>query len=62
MALIPLAMYSPAGSVPPPCHLTSYTPTKSNFYFDSTFGAVTSEPAPYKLPSHTSHVPYQPNL
>jgi hypothetical protein len=42
-------VYSPAGSVPPPSHLNSCTPTKSNLYFDSSFDTVTSEPALYKL-------------
>jgi hypothetical protein len=41
--------------VPPPCHLTSCTPTKSNLFFDSYFDTVTSEPALYKL--LTFHVP-----
>jgi hypothetical protein len=36
---------SPSGSVSPPSHLTSYTPTKSNLYFDT----VTREPALNKL-------------
>jgi hypothetical protein len=35
--------------VPPPSHLTSCTPSKSNLYFDSSFDNVTSEPAQYKL-------------
>jgi hypothetical protein len=41
--------------VPPPSHLTSCTPTKSNLYFESSFYTVTSEPALSKL--LTLHVP-----
>jgi hypothetical protein len=42
-------VYSPAGSVPPPSHLTSYTCTGSSLYLDSSFEAVIREPALYKL-------------
>jgi hypothetical protein len=48
MILIPISyknIYSSAGSVPPLSHLTSFTPTKSNLYFDSTCTSVMSEPA-----------------
>jgi hypothetical protein len=48
MILISLSIVNvhyPAGSVPPPSHLTSCTPTKSNLYFDT----VTSKPALHKL-------------
>jgi hypothetical protein len=48
-------LYSPAGSVPPVSHLTSYTPTKSNLYFDISSATVRSEPALYRL--LTFHVP-----
>jgi hypothetical protein len=41
-------VYSPAGSVPQPSHLTC-TPIKSNLYFDSSVEAVIKEPALYKL-------------
>jgi hypothetical protein len=40
-----LYAYWPAGSVPPPSHLTSCTPPKSNLYFDTSSVTVVSEPA-----------------
>jgi hypothetical protein len=43
------SVFYPASSVPPPSHLTSCTPTKSNLYFDSSFDTLTSEPALCKL-------------
>jgi hypothetical protein len=48
-------VYSPAGLVPPPSHLTSYTPTKANLYLASSLETVIKEPALYKL--LTFHVP-----
>jgi hypothetical protein len=42
-------VYSPTCLVPPPSHLTSCTPTKSNLYLDSYLEIVIREPAPYKL-------------
>jgi hypothetical protein len=42
-------VYSPAGSVPPPSQLTSYTPTKSNFNFDSFLETFIKELTLYKL-------------
>jgi hypothetical protein len=42
-------VYSPAGTVPLPSHLTSCTPTKSNLYLDSSLETVVREPALYKL-------------
>jgi hypothetical protein len=57
MVLIPLSIqnvYSPAGTVPLPSHLTC-TPTKSNLYLDSSLETVIREPALYKL--LTFHVP-----
>jgi hypothetical protein len=42
-------VYSPAGSVPPPSHLTSYTSTRSNLYLASSLETVIMEPALYKL-------------
>jgi hypothetical protein len=42
-------VYSPAGLVPAPSHLTSCTPTKSKFYLDISFGTVIREPALYRL-------------
>jgi hypothetical protein len=42
-------VYSPAGSVPPPPHLTSCTPSKSNLYFETSSATVLSEPALYRL-------------
>jgi hypothetical protein len=47
-------VYSSAGLVPLPSHLTSCTPTKSNLYLDSSFKTVTREPALHIL--HTLHV------
>jgi hypothetical protein len=41
-------VYSPAGVVPLPSHLTSCTPTKSNLYLDSSLETVIREPAQYK--------------
>jgi hypothetical protein len=35
--------------VPPPSYLTSCTPTKSNFYLDTSLETVIREPALYKL-------------
>jgi hypothetical protein len=35
---------SPVGSVPPPSHLTSYTPSKLNLYLDISFRTVIREP------------------
>jgi hypothetical protein len=53
MVLVPIPVrkkvYSPASSVPPSCHLTFCTSTKSNLHFGSCFHAVTGEPAQYKL-------------
>jgi hypothetical protein len=46
MILIPFRqknVYSPAGSVPPPSHLTFYTPTKSNLYFEISSATALSE-------------------
>jgi hypothetical protein len=42
-------VYSSAGSVPPPSHLTSCTPTKSNLYLASSLETVYREPTLYKL-------------
>jgi hypothetical protein len=42
-------------SVPPPSHLTSCTPTKSNLYLNSSLKTVIREPALYRL--HTFHNP-----
>jgi hypothetical protein len=56
MILSPLSvekLYSPASLVPPPYHLISCAPTKSNLYFDSSFATATSEPAH----KQTSHIP-----
>jgi hypothetical protein len=47
-------VYSPAGFVPPPSHLTSCTPTKSNLYFDSSFDTLTYEPT--YIPCAKSHI------
>jgi hypothetical protein len=50
MVLIPLStqnVYSPAGTVPLPSHLTFCTPTKSNLYLDSSLETVIREPALY---------------
>jgi hypothetical protein len=52
MILIPLSIEKyilSAGSVPPLSRLTSCTHTKCNLYFDSSFAAVMSEPALYRL-------------
>jgi hypothetical protein len=49
MVLIPLSIkdvYSPAGTVPLPSHLTSCTPTKSNLYLDSSLILSSGSP-PY---------------
>jgi hypothetical protein len=49
-------VYSPAGAVPLPSHLTSCTPTKSSLYLlDSSLINVSTEPTIYKL--HMFHVP-----
>jgi hypothetical protein len=48
-------VFCPAGSVPPPSHLTSCTPTKSDLCFHSSFDTLSSEPALYKL--STFHIP-----
>jgi hypothetical protein len=42
-------VYSPAGLVPLPSHLTSCTPLKSKFYLDSFPETVIREPVLYKL-------------
>jgi hypothetical protein len=42
-------VYSLAGSVPPPTHLTSCIPAKSNLYLDSSLETVIREPALYKF-------------
>jgi hypothetical protein len=42
-------VYSPAGTVPLPSHLTSCTPTKSSLYLDSSLETVIWESALYKL-------------
>jgi hypothetical protein len=42
-------VYSLAGSLPPPSHVTSCTPTKSNLHLDSSLETVIREPALYKL-------------
>jgi hypothetical protein len=42
-------VYSPAGSVPPPSHVTSCTPAKSYLYLDSSLETVIREPVLYKL-------------
>ena len=42
--------------MPPLSHLTSCTPTKSNFYLANSLAAAVSEPALYKL--LTFHIPY----
>jgi hypothetical protein len=42
-------VHSPAGSVPPPLHLTTYTPSKSKLYFEISFATSLSEPALYIL-------------
>jgi hypothetical protein len=42
-------VYSPSVSVPPLSLLTSYTPIKSNLYFDSSFDTVIRDSALYKL-------------
>jgi hypothetical protein len=52
MVLIPLSIqnvYSPAGTVPLPSHLTSYTPTKPHLYLDRSVETVFRESALYKL-------------
>jgi hypothetical protein len=51
MVLIPLSIqnvYSPAGAVPLPSHLTSFTPAKSNLYLGSSLETVIIEPNLYK--------------
>jgi hypothetical protein len=50
MILIPISIekwYSSAGLVLPQSHLTSYTPTKHNLYFDISFATVMSKAALY---------------
>jgi hypothetical protein len=42
-------VYSLAGAVPLPSHLTSCTPTKSNLYLDSSLDTVIMEPLLHKL-------------
>jgi hypothetical protein len=42
-------VYSPAGSVPPPSHLTSCTPSKPNLCFQFSSSSALSEPALYIL-------------
>jgi hypothetical protein len=37
-------MYSPTGSVPPPSHLTSCTPTRSNLYLAGSLNSLGSPP------------------
>jgi hypothetical protein len=54
MILIPLFIekgYSPAGSMTPLPYLTTYTPIKSNLYFDSSFAIVISETLTFHVPS-----------
>jgi hypothetical protein len=41
-------VYSPAGSVPPPSHLTYCTPIKCNLYFHISLQTVIKEPTVYK--------------
>jgi hypothetical protein len=41
-------VYSPAGAVSLPSHLTYCTPTKSNLYLDSSLETVIRKPALYK--------------
>jgi hypothetical protein len=44
-----MTVYLPAGSEPPPSHLTSCTPTKCNLYLDISSATVLSKPVLYIL-------------
>jgi hypothetical protein len=47
--MILIHVYSPAGSVSPPSHLTSCTPIKCNVYFNTSLEILISEPALYRF-------------